>query len=266
MQYDHTYKVSRITTSFRANIPFDSDVQGPPGPPGPQGDTGPGGPSGKRGLTGHTGPPGPQGNPGPAGSPSSTGPPGPTAAGVVYVRWGRTTCPSTPGTRLVYKGRAGGSHYQNSGGGANRLCLPENPQYLDYQSGFQGTGYMHGAEYESYGSRALGNQPFRSMHNRNVPCAVCSVSTREMLLMIPARISCPSSWTREYYGYLVAERWDRYRSSYDCVDKNPEAIPGNTENQDGALFYHVETTCNGLSCSSSQYVEGREITCTVCTK
>ena len=245
-------------------------VTGLTGPPGPQGDTGPRGHSGERGVTGLTGPPGPQGDTGlrgPSGERGVTGPPGPTVGGVVYVRWGRTICPNTPGTQLVYKGRAGGSYFSHSGGGANKLCLPENPQYLDYQSGLQGSGYMHGAEYESWTtSGVLANQPLSSMHNRNVPCAVCSVSTREMLLMIPARTSCPSSWTREYYGYLMAERHDHKRSSYDCMDKNPEAIPGNTGNQDGALFQHIETTCNGLPCSSSQYVEGRELTCTVCTK
>ena len=29
---------------------------------------------------------------------------------VVYTRWGKSTCPSGPGTQLVYAGRAGGSN------------------------------------------------------------------------------------------------------------------------------------------------------------
>ena len=37
------------------------------------------------------------------------GPPGPSSGGVTYIRWGRTTCPNTTGTELVYKGRAAGS-------------------------------------------------------------------------------------------------------------------------------------------------------------
>ena len=37
------------------------------------------------------------------------GPPGSTGGGVVYTRWGRTTCPSTSGTQLLYAGRAAGS-------------------------------------------------------------------------------------------------------------------------------------------------------------
>ena len=49
---------------------------------------------GEKGETGATGP---------------QGPPGPRSGGVTYVRWGRTTCPDTEGTELVYTGRAGGS-------------------------------------------------------------------------------------------------------------------------------------------------------------
>ena len=54
------------------------------------------------------------------------GPPGPTTGGVVYTRWGKTTCPSTSGTQLLYAGRAAGSHYTEKGGGANYLCLPDH--------------------------------------------------------------------------------------------------------------------------------------------
>ena len=57
------------------------------------------------------------------------GPPGPTTGGVVYTRWGRTTCPSTPGTQLLYAGRVAGSYFTERGGGANYIhtCLPEQP-------------------------------------------------------------------------------------------------------------------------------------------
>ena len=251
----------------------DPGMQGPAGPPGPEGPTGPPGPQGSQGppgspgTDGDRGPPGSSGTDGDRGPPGSpgqrglTGPPGPTTStgGAVYVRWGRTTCPSTPGTELVYAGRAGGSHYSHSGGGANKLCLPDNPQYLSYQSGNQGSGYLYGAEYEIFSS-----QPFRSMHQHNVPCAVCHSSTRASLLTIPARTSCPSSWTREYYGYLMAERYNYARSTYECMDRSPESVPGSVGNINGALFYHTEARCTGLPCPP--YVEGREVTCAVCTK
>ena len=70
---------------------------------------------------------------------------GPSTCGVVYTRWVRTTCPNTYGTQLLYAGRAAGSHYTDRGGGANYLCLPEQPQYSNYTPGVQtGRAYLYG--------------------------------------------------------------------------------------------------------------------------
>ncbi|XP_078681676.1 uncharacterized protein LOC144916423 [Branchiostoma floridae x Branchiostoma belcheri] len=51
---------------------------------------------------------------------------------------------------------------------------------------------------------------------------------------------------------------------YVCVDGQPETVPGGDANQNGALFYLVEARCGSLPCP--EYVEGRELTCVVCTK
>ena len=40
------------------------------------------------------------------------------------------------------------------------------------------------------------------LYDQHVPCAVCHVSTRAAVLMIPAWLHCPSQWTLEYTGYL----------------------------------------------------------------
>ena len=99
---------------------------------------------GQTGLTGQKGDTGP------------AGPPGPTAGGVVYTRWGRTTCPTTSGTQLVYAGRAAGSWYDQRGGGAEYLCLPDDPNYLSYTNGVQDSrSYLYGAEYQTH-TRGLG--------------------------------------------------------------------------------------------------------------
>ena len=94
------------------------------GAPGPQGPRGPSGPN-----TGVPGQQGSRGQQGLQGAPGLQGPPGPRSAGVTYTRWGKTTCPSVPGTELVYAGRAGGSWVRAQGGGANYLCMPEDPEY-----------------------------------------------------------------------------------------------------------------------------------------
>ena len=176
-----------------------------------------------------------------------------------YTRWGKTLCPNVTGTELVYAGRAGGTFYTTQGGAANKLCLPEDPDYLTETAGFSGQSIIHGAEY-----RFSGNFPGLDLSLHNVPCAVCHVSTRTSVLMIPAKIQCPSSWTREYYGYLTAENDGHYRSSFECVDRNPEVIPGSSSNVEGALFYNVGGNCNGLACPP--YEDTRILSCTVCTK
>ena len=181
----------------------------------------------------------------------------------MYTRWGRTTCPSTPGTQLLYAGRAAGSAHVDRGGGANYICLPEQPQYSTYTAGSQlGRAFLYGAEYRTTGND---NGPLRSLHDHNVPCAVCYTSTRETVVMIPARLSCPSSWTREYYGYLMADYHGHRRTMFECVDRNPESVPGSIANTNGALFYHVEVKCRvGIPCPP--YDTQKEVMCVVCTK
>ena len=183
----------------------------------------------------------------------------------MYTRWGRTKCSNTSGTQLLYAGRAAGSYYRQKGGGANYLCLPEQPQYSTYTAGVQeGRAYLYGAEYETGGNNQPRFGPLSSVDEHNVPCAVCYASTRETAVMIPAQLTCPSSWTREYYGYLMAERHNHHRTMYECVDQSPQSVPGSVANTNGAVFYHVEVKCNGIPCPP--YDTQKEVTCVVCTK
>ncbi|XP_078655904.1 uncharacterized protein LOC144902382 [Branchiostoma floridae x Branchiostoma belcheri] len=180
------------------------------------------------------------------------------SGGTVYTRWGKTTCPN--GVTLLYEGIAGGSHWTLAGG-ANYVCLPKNPEWGNFKSGNQGNSYIFGAEYQVSFSNPFQTQ---GLHDHDVPCAVCHVATRGAQVMIPARLSCPSGWTREYKGYLMAERFNHKRSEFVCVDEQPEVRPSGHANVDGALFYPVDARCGSLPCPP--YVEGRELTCVVCTK
>ena len=257
----------------RDGLPGRTGGRGAQGPPGSDGRQGPGGEagsngrdgapgargdSGPRGLKGESGPPGPRGDRGLPGSGGSL-PPG--ACGAVYVRWGRTTCPNITGTELVYTGRAAGSHYSNSGGGSNFQCLVEDPENFDFGPMSARASYMYGAEYETTGNVPLSNRP---LQNENIPCAICYVSSRATVLMVPGKYSCPHRWTREYYGYLMSERYNHYRSTYECVDAEPEGVPGGGDNENGALFYHVEPRRGSLP--FPPYRAEKEITCAVCTR
>ena len=155
----------------------------------------------------------------------------------------------------------GGAHYLQTGGGANHLCLPDEPEFLEVVPGFQSyTSRISGAEYESI------TTAFDSLHNKNIPCALCYTPLRSDKIEIPARISCPPSWTREYTGYLMSSFTgnDRHRSNYECVDENAVGIPGSAASTDGNLFYFTEVLCPTLNCPP--YVEGYELACVVCTQ
>ena len=216
---------------------------------------------GRDGLPGRDGVKGEKGDRGEKGEKGDTGPKGlmgPKSGGVVYIRWGRTTCPNNTGAELLYEGIVISSLWSHSGGGANYLCLPKVPQYLStavpsYRS------YLYGAEYEGV------NNIFPSKSNHNAPCAVCYTPTKSTKLMIPAQTTCPKSWTTEYVGYLMAERYSHARNSvYECVDENPESVPGSQAYTSSSTLYFVVGTCTGLPCPP--YVNNRAITCVVCTK
>ena len=185
-------------------------------------------------------------------------------AGVTYVRWGRTNCSNVTGTQLLYSGRAGGAYWSIKGGGAEKLCLPDKPEYLPNTSNIAqnipSSPHVHGAEYEYSAG------PNSDVFQRNVPCAVCYASAKSSTLMIPAKIECPPTWTREYYGYLSAERGTHYRSSFNCVDVNPEVIKNSSSNGEGALFYYAMSACNSNGLKCPPYEHGRILSCVVCTK
>ncbi|XP_019637841.1 PREDICTED: short-chain collagen C4-like [Branchiostoma belcheri] len=254
----------------RDGIPGASGLQGPPGQKGDLGQPGTKGARGA-GAKGAKGDTGLQGSKGQKGSQGASGNNGEytisfyglllCTGGAVYVRWGRKTCPSG-GATIVYSGVAGGTHYGQTGGGTNYQCLPTDPQWGRYENGVSGfSAFMYGAQY-----RVATNVPFGStyLNAHDVPCAVCYVPTRGSKLMIPARNTCYSGWTEEYAGYLMASSYVHNATEYVCVDNNPETVPGGQDNQGGAWFYPVEARCGTLPCPN--YVEGRELTCVVCTK
>ena len=158
----------------------------------------------------------------------------------------------------MYNGSAGVSFSGYKGGGGNYLCMPQDPDYsFEYRSGVQGDAYMYGVEYE---------QPVvGGTYQHNAVCAVCLATTRETVLMIPAKTTCPSSWTTEYSGYLVTEGYHTHRTTFECVERNPDSVPGSHLHADAGHFYHIEAHCD-TSVPCPPYNDYNELTCVVCTK
>ena len=185
--------------------------------------------------------------------------------GATYVRWGRTTCPGN-GSAEVYSGQAGGSYYNHKGAAASMVCLPNDPIWKRYDDATENGGLMYGAEYDDrYTSQRESNLIGRSHYEQDVPCSVCNVKGRSSTIMIPGRSECYPGWTLEYWGYLMSGHYDfNAATNYYCVDADQEAIYGRGKNDNGYLLYFVEGRCGSLHCPP--YVNGRELTCAVCTK
>ena len=180
-----------------------------------------------------------------------------TNNGVVYTRWGRTDCPTT--AIRVYMGRAAGAYYTHAGTAANYICLPHNPEYYNSTKKAIYAALVYGSEYETWGS------PIANLGNHNVPCAVC-YAERNAMIMVPAKITCPSQWTREYNGYLMASYYAQVSAkTFVCVDIDAQPVRGEAHNTAGALFYHARLgNCYGLDCPP--YNTKKDLACVVCTK
>ncbi|XP_061178359.1 uncharacterized protein LOC133187000 [Saccostrea echinata] len=178
---------------------------------------------------------------------------------VVYTRWSKKTCASL--ANFVYSGHFGGSHYTDKGAAVNPLCLPRDPEWGNYRDGNDGfKAYVYGAEYEPN----TFTSHFTSLHNHDVPCAVCLVQNKSVVKII-SRKTCYKGWNLKYEGFLMAGyRNHAAGSTYKCVDKNPDTLHGGKADKDGYLFYFVEGRCGSLKCPP--YVEGRELVCAVGTK
>ena len=81
--------------------------------------------------------------------------------------------------------------------------------------------------------------------------------------MIPAKVTCPAGWTKEYEGLLMAQHHTHHASNFVCVDKELEILSGGSSDQNGGLLYVVEGVCGSLHCPP--YQDGFELTCVVCT-
>jgi len=173
---------------------------------------------------------------------------------------------------LLFKGYAAGPYHNRPGSGSNHLCLHEDPQWKTYLDGDQTNGLVVGVEYELFSYNNVFskiNNGGNSFEQNPAPCAVCYVTGRSSILMVPARTQCPDGWTTEYSGYLVStytgtgSTLGHQRSSYSCWDEAPEVAVGGVS-QDQAVIYPVEVECGSLPCSV--YITGRELTCIVCSK
>nr|XP_011449403.2 uncharacterized protein LOC105343662 isoform X2 [Crassostrea gigas] len=178
---------------------------------------------------------------------------GTNKSSVVYTRWGKRSCPTN--AEVVLSGFTGGSRYDHVGAAVDPLCLPRDPEWGVYRDGINGNkAYVFGAEYET--NTSPGKLP--TLHQHDIPCAVCLLRNRSVVKMFPARKTCYKGWKLEYHGYLMAGYYNHPAATmYTCVDGDPDTLHGGHANKNGKLFYSVEARCGSLKCPP--YVQGREL-------
>lgn len=156
-------------------------------------------------------------------------------------------------------GIVGGRYYTDTNGGVNTLCLPHNPDpALTSLPIFSYSGRIFGAEYE-FSFKGVGV-------NDDVPCAVCMTAHAASSIMIPAKVSCPQYWTKEYDGFLTSGAHFQGHTSTEflCMDSSPEYLTegARQHDNDGRLFYSVEAKCGSLPCPP--YKDTELLSCVVC--
>ena len=65
-------------------------------------------------------------------------------------------------------------------------------------SGAQHRGLMYGAEYDTYTDS---NSHLHGRHFHNLPCAIRYITQHSTVYMFPAKYTCPSGWTSQYYAW-----------------------------------------------------------------
>ena len=191
--------------------------------------------------------------------------------GVVYTRWGRTTCPSDAETLTA--GLAASPYHYDTGGGANYMCLPDEPQFVDPNTNVAVQTKVVGVKYKTL------TEPLFELNDMAMPCAVC-YTNRATQLMILGRAVCPTNWNLEYNGYLMSAKdspsntlesdpdSNNFRTEFICVeDTDTEGLPAGANEEAG--IYHVHIDCDAAdslnNCASSGYSTASQLTCAVCT-
>ena len=100
--------------------------------------------------------------------------------------------------------------------------------------------------------------------NEDVPCALCKSTNTHSSVMIPGRKSCYPGWKVEYSGFLASDSYGLSPSSYICIDKDPEYVPGGQKDENGRFLYFTMTKCGALSCPP--YKDNHIINCVVCSQ
>ena len=180
-----------------------------------------------------------------------------------YERIGHDECPGAPGTTLIYEGFTAG--FSTMTGSTSFKCLPIQEEHISYfadtDAKYTNTSEIRFVNATEYRTFKGGN----SINNHDAYCAVCHVSGRDTIQVIPATDQCTdNSWTKEYDGYLMT---DNSATTFTCVDKNMETIPNTGTPVDNApVLRHIVVPSDLGKNINNEYDSTKVLSCVVCSK
>ena len=125
--------------------------------------------------------------------------------GGMYTRWGRNACPAEHTT--LHTGYMVGALDTHVSGGAAYKCLSAKLGLAEYSTTKQTSTnhHLYLVEYPAAASlTAIGVST--SLQHKDAACSVCQTPGRAWSLTVPGRQDCPTSFTLDYKGYLMADR------------------------------------------------------------
>ena len=153
--------------------------------------------------------------------------------GIVYTRWGESSCPGNE-TKTVFSGTLANTT------AANYLCLPSHHVHQQ-------------VEKEPANQKDLiRTKTTTTLYVSEVPCSVCLALNQNTVLTVPAKVTCPLGWTREYHGFIM--NGSSEDGLYHCMDWSRG---GHSK----SWLDHIKVNCidsSGSGCHDN-------IECAVCT-
>lgn len=153
-----------------------------------------------------------------------------------------------------------GAKAGEGGSGSSWECFPDSyvtPDNANTNDDAQ-RGKIYGVELIS------ADPPFdSSKEGKAILCSVCQLYTRNAIVMVPGTHTCPSGYTEQYKGYIVAagSSSNNIPQDYVCLDENVDVGTESGNNQ--AKAYPVQVKCGALDCGT--YPDNAEIKCIVCS-
>ena len=168
--------------------------------------------------------------------------------GWTYTRWGHNAC---PGTQMLYTGRMSGVYYNQKWGGANYLCLPNNPSKVHSTHTpriitpikISGTKYEHLTQNTNIRLLVVMTTMYRVLF-----AMLRQEQLKWWFLLRPDALQLDK---RLLYSYLESEV---NGSDGQCMDKAQlVSLYGSQADIDGALLHHVSAECKGIQCPPYNY-------------